>query len=78
MNDFSIKVRVYCEECDKFADFQVKKIEQEIEGYYDDEDGNLQMTLKEVVTVVDVCTGHLEMYLNKSYEMVGTYNKMGM
>jgi len=66
----------YCEECECVAKYKVKKIEQEVDGYFDDDDGNIQMKLVEVELEVDVCEEHLNKYLGRSYELVGTYDKL--
>jgi hypothetical protein len=68
----------YCEECEQLAEYRLEKIEMEVERYYEDTEGNLQMELKEVVLTAGVCEEHLGRYLTRSYELVGKYVKRGM
>ncbi len=45
-------------------------------GYYDDEDGNLQMKTKIVTDTVISCENHLDYYTVKNFEVIGIYQKV--
>lgn len=69
-----MRLVAYCTKCGKLAKFQVEKEEQKIIGYYEDEDGNLQMKVEKNIIKANACDNCIDThYLVRDYVIVGKY-----
>ena len=77
MKDYQATRIKHCVRCGRLADYETTIDEKIIEGYYEDADGNLQMTMTTKTVLIDVCNEHLPFYLDKGYNIVGKYINRG-
>ena len=67
---------VLCAKCKGLGKYQLERKEEKPIGYYDDEDGNLQMKTETVSDIVVSCEKHLDYYIVKNFEVTGTYQRV--
>ena len=63
----------YCERCESLARYRVEKIAPVIDGYYEDEKGDLQVKMREDKDACDVCEECVSFFTIRNYEITGEW-----